>query len=69
MCCSLAPRSPRNTPVVLTRVVECSQMDQIISVVGEVYSMQLEVDAALRSITVRPTLRFLESVCLARTVG
>lgn len=31
--------------------------------------MQLEVDAALRSITVRPTLRFLESVCLARTVG
>ena len=41
---------------------EFAQMDQIISVVGEVYSMQLEVDAAIRAITVRPGLRFLESV-------
>ena len=28
-------------------------MDQIIAVVGEVYTMQLEVDAAIRAITVR----------------
>lgn len=62
MCGSLAPRYPAQPRGALTRVVECSQMDQIIAVVGEVYSMQLEVDAAIRSITVRPTLRFLESV-------
>ena len=36
-------------------LVSCLQMDQIINVVGEVYSMQLEVDAAIRAITVRQT--------------
>ena len=34
-----------------------SQMDQIISVVGEVYSMQLEVDQAITAVMVRAAHR------------
>lgn len=48
------PRLALRCALVLTvRWFPCLQMDQIINVVGEVYSMQLEVDAAIRAITVR----------------
>ena len=44
-----------------------SQMDQIISVVGEVYSMQLEVDQAITAVMVRAAHRIRRGAPFSRS--